>query len=273
MVRFARIASALSLFTFLAVGTAAVANAAPQEEAGVAQLNAPRPMHRGRGDLLRASLHLDSLTASQRQRIEALVAGEKAAHANIAQARTALVSALADRVAAGSVDDVALAPNVQAVEGAIAADEPGDRAALEKLHAILTPAQRTELVSKVESRGTHGRPATEAGPPRKGMWGQALNLSDAQKQQIATNMKSIGGPAVDRSVWQEARESHTRVLEAFKGNRFVMNEIAPARDPRLVDQGVERMVRMAKASAPVLTQDQRVTAAAKLRTMAARGTK
>ena len=85
------------------------------------------------------------------------------------------------------MDDVALAPSVQAVEGAIQADEPGERAALEKLHAILTPAQRVELVTKIASRGaeakarwTHhdgGAPKGERGP---GMLARELNLSAAQ---------------------------------------------------------------------------------------------
>ncbi len=193
------------------------------------------------------------------------------------------MTAVADKVAAGNVDDIALAPNVRAVEGAIAADEPGDRAALEKLHAILTPAQRAELVARIESRESL-RPANgRRGGRRRGsgaaaghvggmMWGRALNLTDAQRQQIQVNLKS-NGPAVDKSEWKEARETRQHVLEAFKGDRFVMSEVAPPRDPRLIEENAERMVRLAKASAPVLTPEQRATAAAKLRQMAARGEK
>ena len=69
---------------------------------------------------------------------------------------------------------------------------------------------------------------------------------------------------------EEAHESREQVIQAFKGDRFVMNEIAPTKDPRLVDEGVVHMVRLAKASAPVLTAEQRATAAAKLQEMAAR---
>ncbi|MGO8998650.1 MAG: hypothetical protein ACLQVI_35455 [Polyangiaceae bacterium] len=278
MISFRRFASVASLSALVAAGSFAstVALASPDAAPPAADAG-PGPGHaghRGHGDLLRASLHLDSLTASQRQGIEALVQQERAAHANVTTARSQLFQALATRVAAGSVDDVALAPNVQAVEGAIQADEPGDRAALEKLHAILTPAQRVELVTKIESRFAHARGGHEhadGGAPRfergPGRWERGLNLTSSQVDQIKVNLRSIG-PTPDKSVWKEARESQRHVLEAFKGDRFVMNEVAPQRDPRIVDQGVEGIVRIAKASAPVLTPEQRTAAAAKLQQIA-----
>ena len=284
MVSIRRFASVASLFTFLALGTSAVAFAAPDAAtAAGAEAGAHSHRHHGRGDLLRASLRLDSLSTSQRQQIEGLVQQERTAHTNVAAARSQLLEALAGKVAAGSVDDAALAPNVQAVEGAIQADEPGDRAAIEKLHAILTPAQRTELVTRLEARRHYGRQTVaEAGGDagaelRMGhvggmMWGRALNLTDAQKQQIGANLRSSGG-APDKAGWKESGQAQHQVLEAFKADRFVMSEVAPPRDPRLVEQGVERVVRIAKASAPVLTADQRATAAAKLREMSALGEK
>jgi Spy/CpxP family protein refolding chaperone len=288
MVTIRRFASVASIIGFIALGTSAVAFAAPDAAATAEAAGQHHGHHgrHGRGDLLRASLRLDSLSAAQRQQIEGLVQQEKAAHANVTTARSQLLEAVAGRVAAGNVDDVALAPSVQAVEGAIQADEPGDRAALEKLHGILTPAQRVELVNKLEShehgrregeahehgRGDAGPQAGGEGRGGRGMWGRALNLTDAQKQQIEVNLKSIG-PAPDKANWKEAREAHKRVLEAFKGDRFVMNEVAPPRDPRQIEQGVERVVRLAKASTPVLTPEQRATAAAKLREMAARSEK
>jgi Spy/CpxP family protein refolding chaperone len=292
MVSIRRFASVASLFAFLAVGTglSTSAFAAPSAGPETGEVGAHH-RHFGRhghGDLLRASLHLDSLSATQRQQVEALVQQEKAAHANVGVARSQLLQAVANRVAAGNVDEAALAPSVQAVEGAIQADEPGDRAAIEKLHAILTPAQRVELVTKIESHagrehGNRGGPGAVAGAsadggPRPamehggGMWGRALNLSDAQKQQIGANLRSSSGAGPDKAVWKEARETRMHVLEAFKADRFVMSEVAPPRDPRLAQGEVDRIVRMAKASAPVLTPEQRATAAAKLRQMAAHAT-
>jgi Spy/CpxP family protein refolding chaperone len=281
MLSLRRFASVASVASFLALGSLAqsgIALASPAPPPSVdAGPGAGHHGHHGRGDLLRASLHLDSLTTAQRQQIEALAQQERATHANVAAARGQLLQALATRVAAGSVDDAALAPSVQAVEGAIEADEPGDRASLEKLHAILTPAQRVELVTRIES---HTHRAVERAPDAGGpggmrgglLWGHALDLTPAQRDQIKANLAS-SGPAVDKSVWKEARESRQHVLEAFKGDRFVMNEGAPQKDPRMGEQGIEHIVRIAKASAPVLTAEQRATAAAKLQKMATRATK
>ena len=274
-----RYASVASLSAFLALGSLAASSVAlASTEPPAADAGGGHHGHHGHGDLVRASLHLDSLTTAQRQQIETLIQQEQATHANVAAARSQLLQALASRVAAGSVDEAALAPNVQAVEGAIQADQPVDRAAVEKLHAILTPAQRVELVTKIESHEHRGMArSADAGAPDGGrgaefMWGRALSLTPAQRDQIKVNLRSTG-PTVNRSVWQEARESRQHVLEAFKADRFVMNEVTPQKDPRIIDQGVERIVRVAKASAPVLTPEQRAAAAAKLQKMAAHGTK
>jgi Spy/CpxP family protein refolding chaperone len=281
MLNIRRFASVASVASFLALGSLAqsgIALASPEPAPSAdASPGGGHHAHHGRGDLLRASLHLDSLTTAQRQQIEALAQQEHATHANVAAARSQLLQALATRVAAGSVDDAALAPSVQAVEGAIQADEPGDRAALEKLHAILTPAQRVELVSRIESRTHRAMERVADAGGTEGMrggflWGHALDLTPAQRDQIKANLAS-SAPAVDKSVWKEAREGRQHVLEAFKGDRFVMNEVAPQKDPRVIEQGIEHIVRIAKASAPVLTSAQRATAAAKLQKMATRATK
>jgi Spy/CpxP family protein refolding chaperone len=278
--RFGSVASIVACLASVTLGPAAVAFAATDGAPGADAGARPHGRHE-RGDLVRASLRLESLSPGQRQQIEALVQRERTAHANVAAARSQLMKAVAAGVAAGSVSNASLAPSVQAVEGAIAADEPGDRATLEKLHAILTPAQRVELVTKIEAREQHfaGRHADAGNAPRVergergiGMLGRALDLSDAQKQQIGANLRSMS-PTVDKSVWKEAREARQHVLEAFQGDRFLMSEVAPPRDPRLVDQGIERIVRVAEASAPVLTPEQRATASAKLQEMAARGRK
>lgn len=233
----------------------------------------------GRGDLVRASLRLESLTPAQRTQVEALLNQEKAAAAPVHAARAQLMEAVARGVAAGNVDPSAVKPQVQALESAIANQEPGERATLEKLHAILTPAQRAELTAHMERHGggPRGPKPNDAGKPdgeRKahgehrgfGPMGH-LNLTDAQKQQIQANLKA-GGAAPDRSLWQSEMESHRRVMEAFKNDRFVMNEIAPPKDPRVIDAEVGRMVTFAKAAAPVLSAEQRATASAKLREMA-----
>ena len=142
-------------------------------------------------------------------------------------------------------------------------------------------SQRAELTSHMgRNPGARGPKPNDSSAPRAehkahgehGGFGPLghLNLTDTQKQQIQANLKS-GGAAPDRSLWQGEMESHRRIMEAFKSDRFVMNEIAPPKDPRVIDAEVGRMVTFARAAAPVLTPEQRATASAKLRAMAQRG--
>jgi Spy/CpxP family protein refolding chaperone len=272
----ASVVSVLAVCMGVVGSTVASAAPEPQQQAQQQDAGARHHRHHGRGDLLHASLRLESLSASQRTQIEQLVASDKAATANVRAARGQLTQALAAGLGAGNVNEQALGPQLQALEGAIEADEPVMRGTLEKLHAILTPAQRTELVNKVEGREARmqawmaehrGAGSAQTREGNVGPWGRALGLTDAQRAQIKANLGST--PAVDPALRVEARTERQRVLDAFKGDRFVMNEIAPARDPRLIDEEPGRMVRLAKAAAPVLTADQRATAAAKLQQMAA----
>jgi Spy/CpxP family protein refolding chaperone len=278
MTRFQRLASTASILATVLMGYGATAMAMPDQAAAAEHAGHEHGHrgHHGRGDLVRAALHLDSLTPAQRQQIEALVQQEKANGAHVRTARGQLMEAVARGVDAGNVDPNAVKPQMQALESAIANAEPGKRASLEKLHAILTPAQRTELVSRIGHHFAGGPKAGDGGAPHpelKARLGRPLaglghlNLTDAQKQQIEANMKS-GGAAPDRSLWKSEMETHKRVIEAFGADRFVMNELAPPEDPRVIDAEVGRMVSFAKAAAPVLTPEQRVAASAKLRAMA-----
>ncbi len=162
--------------------------------------------------------------------------------------------------------------------GAIEADEPGDRAGARE--AARDPNPRA--AGGAGARGSRPRPTRArwvarrkragrgraAGRPRAGSRngsgnadghvGARCNLRPTpQRQRIRAEPAGAAGPAVDASVQSGRRRRETRqqVLEAFKGDQFVMSQVAPPRDPRLVEAGAERIVRMAKASAPVLTPE------------------
>jgi Spy/CpxP family protein refolding chaperone len=271
----ASVVSVLAVCLGVVGSTVASAAPEPQQQGQQQEPGARHHKHHGRGDPLHASLRLESLSASQRTQIEQLVASEKAATANVRAARGQLTQAVAAGLGSGNVSEQTVAPQLQAVEGAIQAEEPVMRGTLEKLHAILTPAQRTELVGKIEAREAKMQArmaehreagASQAKEGGVGPWGRALGLTDAQRAQIKANLG--GAPAVDPALRLEARTERERVIEAFKGDRFVMNEIAAPKDPRLINEEAARMVRLAKAAAPVLTAEQRATAAAKLQQMA-----
>jgi Spy/CpxP family protein refolding chaperone len=289
MTRFQKMVSSISILSALSLATGGLALAAPDAATGAAETHEG---HHGRGhhaggDLVHAALRLPSLRGDQRAQIQQLIEQEKAAHVGIRAARADLMLAVAQGVEAGRVDDAALKPKVDAVAQAAAAGEPMERAALEKLHGILDAAQRVELVNAIEA---HRQAAARGGEPagngdraeRRGHGGGAgplargLDLSPQQKDQIRANMKAghdasaaTGG---GRQAHEAARAQHAKVLEAFKGDRFVMNEVAPLVPEAGRARGPQKMIDAVKASLPVLTPQQRATAAAKLRAEAQRAT-
>jgi Spy/CpxP family protein refolding chaperone len=244
--------------------TAAVepSDQASQDEASEAALSA------GHGQLLRSALRLASLTPSQRIQIQGLAEQKQTADADIPAARAHLLDALAGAVHAGNVSAVALAARVQALVTAIQTAQPTDRAVVQSLHAILTPGQRTVLANEVEERvqaasetgGEHGAPPG---------WLSKLELTHAQKSQVETNFRTLYA-SIDPDGRTEWWDEHVRLLEAFKGDAFVMSQVAPPKTGDEIERRVDHIVNMAKAATPVLTSDQREAGAALLRSWAAR---
>jgi Spy/CpxP family protein refolding chaperone len=288
MNRFLKIASSVSVLSIaLAVAGTAFADAAAVPGAPAAAAHEGHGHRRGHhgGDLVHASLSLSTLRADQRAQIQQLVEQQKAAHAGVRAARSDLMEAVARGVESGRVDDASLKPKVDAVARATAANEPAKRAALEKLHTILDASQRAELVNAIEAkRSAHGKAAAPQGNGAKpahheggrglGHWAKALNLTPQQAQQIQANLRAehekdraAGGAQAAHG----AKGGQARLLEAFKADRFVMNEVAPPADPAKATRGAGRIVNMAQAAVPVLTAEQRTAAAAKLRAEAQKG--
>jgi Spy/CpxP family protein refolding chaperone len=218
---------------------------------------APKAHHRGhKGGLLKAALKLDSLTPVQRTQIEQLVAQERTARAPVRQADAQVLTVLAQQVEQAKVDDAALVPSLTAKRSAVMAEKQVDRAALAQLHSILTPAQRGELVDRIEARAAVARPKLEGQRPA-GF--NKLGLSDQQKEQVRANLQAEGGRARNPG----ARGQMKAALESFRGDSF---------DPGVLARvgGGAREERMAKALIPVLTPNQRATFAAHLRERAAK---
>ena len=99
-------------------------------------------------------------------------------------------------------------------------------------------------------------------------WAADLNLSDDQKAQIKDAMvqrfKAAGHEM--KHDWEGAKHQGKQVMEAFKGDRFVFDEVAPAKDVAAqVSRTSEHMLGVAEAALPILTPAQRTLAAQKLR--------
>jgi Spy/CpxP family protein refolding chaperone len=227
----------------------------------------------GQVKLLGEALGDVPLSDAQRGQIEKLASDADARHEQGRGARHDLLLAIAAQVEAGTIDRAALQPKIDALVAAIQSAQPADRAAFEQLHGILAPDQRLAFVDAVEARfAEHAGRARE----RLGMreWAEALKLTDAQRDQIRTTLRQSFAEHMHHGEhdgeqhhgpWEGGRRG-AKVLEAFKQDRFVFDQVVPPRD---VGKGAammtDRFVTIAGQVLPILTPEQRTIAAARLR--------
>ncbi|WP_394825994.1 hypothetical protein [Pendulispora albinea] len=229
-----------------------------------------------------------SLRPSQRTEIQKLFAEADARHtAAKAQSKTGradLLNALAAQVEQGRVDRAALAPKEQALDAAWKTSRDADRAALEKLHALLDPAQRTALIDAIQltkhddaSAGDGGR-GDRGESKRHGGWGRGrgrgkhhrghdrfaklgedLKLTDDQKAKLFEALRA------ERGKDRPNHPPHTKleaIFTAFKSDHFKMDEVAPQTE---LHEPLARTLRLTEITVPLLTPEQRATLAAKIR--------
>ena len=248
-------------------GGASSATSAPAEGGG---RHAGHGRH-GHHDLLQAALRLPDLTDAQKGQIDTLEQSKRAPQLAARQAHEALARALAAQVDGNKIDRNQLRPQLQAVISADAAVEAANASALAGLHGVLTPAQRTELADKLSARMAereqkHAAREAEknadtaaktgsAGGERGGPWGRALGLSPAQEAQIRANLKAAGvAPPARGNLEAQSQQ----MLNDFKQPTFTAPVVAgPAKTGRMVD--------MAQAALPVLTNAQRAELSTLLR--------
>ncbi len=213
--------------------------------------------HGDRQGLLGASLKLTSLTPQQRTSIEQLVDQRRAASAPVRHADAQVLGVLAHQVEQASIDAQGLAATLNVEKGAATAELAVERDGLNRLHGILTPAQRGELVDAIEGHwhARHGHADGGAGGQPNGHHGDALGLTAQQRTQIAANLRAEG-PTGQGATFRG-------MLEAFRGNAFDANGFAMGVAPG------ERAEKLAQAMVPVLSPAQRATFANRLRARAA----
>jgi Spy/CpxP family protein refolding chaperone len=231
------------------------------------------------------------LRLDQRTAIEQLAKDTETRMEPARKARGELMLAIADQVQAGKVDRDALQPKIDAVAAAHQAAQPGNRAAFEKLHDLLTADQRLAFVNAMQGHADQNLGDKKRGEGFRGRmqkWAGELNLTPDQQEQIKTKMQerwqahfagavSGGDPSgavQDGHMIQQGHAMHEQfkaMLEAFKGDKFSMNDVAPAQDHKdMANAFAGHMLGMLETSLPILTPDQRTIAANKLRERANR---
>jgi Spy/CpxP family protein refolding chaperone len=208
-----------------------------------------------RAGLLGAALKLDSITPEQRASIEQLIQQRLTASTPVRQADAQVLTVLAQQVEQAQIDPAGLAPTLGAEQTAAEAENAVDRDTLNRLHSILSPAQRGQLVDRLEAGRTkhdHARERADGGA----RFGWGLDLTPEQRSQIRAN---LGASAPANGAPQASR---TNLLEAFRGDSFDASTFVSVRNPGT------RMERLAQAMVPVLSPSQRATFANHLRTKA-----
>jgi Spy/CpxP family protein refolding chaperone len=225
--------------------------------------------HGHRGGVLQAALGLDSLSAEQRASIEQLVAGRRTASVPVRQADAQVLTVLAQQVEGAAIDPAGLAPSLSAEQAAADAEAAVERDTLGKLHSILTPVQRGQLVDKIgAAHSPHEREHDHAGKgERSHEWfGPGLDLTADQKAAIHARLEAAhqanpgAGPHSERG-------ERGKMLEAFRGDTFDPTAFVVAHN-----RG-EHMEKLAAVVVPVLTPAQRATLATHLRERAAHESK
>ncbi|HLK41619.1 MAG TPA: hypothetical protein VKU41_32950 [Polyangiaceae bacterium] len=254
------------------IGCGGTVTAEPAASASEAMTRAPVAQNaHGRIKALGAALGQVPLTGTQRAEIEKMAADSEARHADARAAQQDFMVTLAAQVEAGSIDRTALTPKLDALSSALAKVQPDDRAALERLHAVLGPSQRAAFVDAVQAQVRERFSAMHGNHPMH-QWAEDLKLTDDQRAQIKASFQQPSAVEADHEVRAGAAHMQrgAKVLEAFKQDRFVMDEVAPPMD---VTQSVARMTNhlltMAEHAVPILTVEQRTLAGQKLRERAA----
>jgi Spy/CpxP family protein refolding chaperone len=261
------------------VTLASIAGAVALVPAGVAyaQQAATSP-HEGRHEghrmgLVGDALKLDSLTPAQRTAIEQLAQTRRTAEVPVRQADAQVLTVLAQQVEQAAINRQALAPTVNARESAAVAARTVDLDTVQKLHDLLTPAQRGQLVDAVEanfqSHAGGGKHDGGAGPGgHLGMIAKKLALTDAQKAQIASNLRAEHQAEASATPHPDMRAAGKAWLDSFRGDTF--NASASASNmPQMMEHRANRMEDLLTAAIPVLSPSQRAELATHLRARAA----
>jgi Spy/CpxP family protein refolding chaperone len=154
-----RVVTFSSLAGALALATGGIALANEQGEATHAK---GEHGHKGRGGLISAALKLDSITAAQKTQIEKLVEERKAARVPVRQTDARVLTELAHQVEQAKIDRAGLKGGLEAETMAAQAERSVAVSSLGQLHAILTPAQRVQLVDGIQSRMPQGKQVSPA---------------------------------------------------------------------------------------------------------------
>lgn len=205
------------------------------------------------------------LRPEQRPEVDKLRSEYKARHEPVRAAKRELMSAVAAQIETGKIDRCALASPIKEVASAMAQARPADRAALERLHEIMDPDQRAKFVDALR-RGWEARERARAPRAMAEKVEKELNLTPDQGEKLERIFTGLREVRDAQPAKAENRERWRKMLDAFKTDRFVIDEAAPMGD--VAAQTTEKLefgLWAGEAVVPVLNAEQRRTLAQRIR--------
>jgi Spy/CpxP family protein refolding chaperone len=231
--------------------------------------------HHHGGVTLLVAMSLDTLgvSADQHLAVEKIRGDLHTSMSRSLAAEQSLVGLLAEGVASGSMDAAKVDAAVVSVSVAANGVTEGSVNALDELHAVLTPAQRTALVDKVESHWAVWQAANAefSGPvyPSDGhlaALAEAIGLTVEQMERIraALQQQQRDAPKFDP---QQAAAYVRAFGEGFRAAQFDARALVGASQAsaHMVGWGAAHMARFVKTVSPTLTAEQRLRFAQRLR--------
>jgi Spy/CpxP family protein refolding chaperone len=230
--------------------------------------------HGGVGMFLAMSLDTLGTTPDQHEAIEKIQTNLRTKLEPARDAERKVMGLLADGVAVGKIDQPKVDAAIARLGTAATGVHPAVLDALNQLHAVLNPAQRTALVDKIEAdfevwreaNAPVGDAAEKPEHARLDTLTRELSLSPEQVDKIKTHLKTGGsmGPKFD----PEKITAHITALgDAFEADTFDAKKLGPNEgvSGHMATWATSGMARFYEAVAPVLTPDQRAKLAERIR--------
>jgi hypothetical protein len=178
---------------------------------------------------------------------------------------------LADGVAAGAVDTAKVDATIAKLDSTANVHECSIDA-LNQLHALLSPAERTALVDKVHAHWEVWHQANHDVEARahelQGQVGhltRELSLTPDQVEKISTSLRAALAGLASKFDPKKAEAHRQGFAQAFVGETFDAKSITPVGHTHLSSHGTARMALFYETLAPLLTPTQRTTLAEHLR--------
>lgn len=225
--------------------------------------------------LLASAWKLSDLSADQEVKLQAIEEKLRQAGAPRRAAQKDLAELFAKSLEAGKLDETAVNAQIDRIAQLADAEKDATAAALDHVHALLSPAQRSEVIelTKTAWKNHEGKEGKhhEGGPGMHMMKKMAedLNLTDAQKQAFHDKLESM--PKPDKSQFEGMKSKMKTVADAFVSDSFDAKALGVGDKGAARAKGfATRMEKMIEASIEILDPGQRATLAQKIREHAAK---